>query len=280
MIHLGLSTEVNDVTAEQKDSRPSLVTPLPASSNLQSSPKPKISFDQTHPNLLLHTASLLPREPAGQASTSVFETDPTGLAAEQFRLMQRRLLNVRPTGGSVLLTSPGAGDGKSFNAHNLAWAFAEAAQPTLLLDLDFRRPSQAKCFRSSPPVSIAAVLTGKETPEAALFRIDGTSLFFIGLQKSAANPVGLLRSAQLQQLMTWARRNFTWVVMDAPPILPISDVEELLPSADIVLMVVRERVTERAMLERAAERLGKRLDYMIFNDVTFSAAYGYGYGYN
>jgi len=210
----------------------------------------------------------------------VFEAAPSSLAAEQFRLMQRRLVNYAPKGGLVLLTSPGAGDGKSLNTHNLAWALAEAGHNTLLLELDLRRPTQATYTRSQAPLSVADVLSGNVAPEDAVRRISGLPLFYIGLEKPAANPTRLLRSKNLRQLLTWARQNFTWVIIDGPPVLAIADVEEILPSVDLVLMIARERVTPKAMLQRAAERLGTRLDFIIFNDVDMSGAYGYGYGYN
>ncbi len=236
------------------------------------------------PALQLATVPLLTRAPLPhdgkqEFCASVFESDPAGLAAEQFRLMQRRLTNVRPAGGSVLLTSPGAGEGKSLNAHNIAWALAEAKHDTLLLELDLRRPSQSKYFRVHPAESISSVLSGDATSSSAVRRMADVPLYFIGQDSPVSNPTGLLRSDALRELISWALRNFAWVVVDAPPILPIADVEELLPVVDLVLMIVRERTTPRLMVKRAAERLGSRLNYVILNDVVLSTAYGYGYSY-
>ena len=227
----------------------------------------------------------LPRAPLEhparpETAASVFECDPAGLAAEQFRLMQRRLANLRPDGGSVLLTSPGTGDGKSLNAHNLAWALAEANHNTLLLELDLRRPSQAKYLRANPDESIVSVLNGSATSASAVRHVGDAPLYFIGQGYPVQNPSALLRSDALRELMSWALRNFAWVVVDAPPVLPIADVEELLPIIDLVLLVVRERATPRGVVQRAAERLGNRLNYLIFNDVALSSTYGYGYAYS
>ena len=241
---------------------------------------PKVLVGKAGGDSVLDAVPFITRDAKVHRGSSVFELDPSSVAAEQFRLMQRRLTNVRPTGGSVLLTSPGPGDGKSLNAHNLAWALAETGQSTLLLELDFRRPSQARYFGSPPPVSLDTVLTERLAPQTCLCRIPETALYFAGLSNPCAHPVELLRSTQLGELLTWSKRHFTWVIMDVPPVLPVADVEELLPSADIVLMVVRERGTPRAALARAGDRLGKQLDFLIFNDVTFSDVYGYGYRYD
>jgi Mrp family chromosome partitioning ATPase len=213
---------------------------------------------------------------AGRA-TNVFEHDSSGVAAEQFRLMQRRLTNLRPLGSSILLTSPGAGEGKSFNAHNLAWALAEFGHDTLLLELDLRRPTQTSYIGAEPSRTVVDVLKGKSTPDEAIFRIAPVPLFFLGLPRAASNPTALLRSKELPPLMKWAQQRFKWVVVDGPPILPVADVEELLPSVDLVLLVARERVTPAASLQHAADRLGKRLNFVIYNDVKTSSAYGYGY---
>jgi len=191
--------------------------------------------------------------------------------------MQHRLSNVRPSGGSVLITSPGAADGKSLNAFNLAWALAEAGNSTLLLELDMRRPSQSRHIPTLPPHSLVDVLTGETTALSAVRRLSDVPLFYLGLNKPASKPVKLLRSQALQDLQCWARQTFSWVIMDGPPVLAVSDIEEIMPGADLVLLVVRERGTSRTMLERTVEHLGERLNFVIYNNVSISGHYGYGY---
>jgi Mrp family chromosome partitioning ATPase len=224
------------------------------------------------------TVKSIPRlEPSGPRKAqehSVFHADPYGAAAEQFRLMQRRLCNLRPAGGTVLLTSPGLGDGKSFNAYNLAWALAEAGHSTLLLDLDLRRPSLGRYLPARPPQDVTDVLSGDVPCLSAVRRIHDLPLFFLGLDKPASRPVRFLRSKKLSELIRWAGQTFDWVIIDGPPVLAVADVEELLPKVDLTLMVVRERGTPRAMLERAADRLGDRLSFVIYNDTVLYDTYG------
>jgi len=235
-----------------------------------------------HKEALLNAASGLDEikriDSNGKArEISVFEADPNGIAAEQFRLMQHRLSNVRPSGGSVLVTSPGAADGKSLNAFNLAWALAEAGNNTLLLELDMRRPSQSRHIPTPPSSGLVDVLTGATTALSAVRRLSDVPLFYLGLNKPASKPVKLLRSQALRDLQTWARHTFSWVIIDGPPVLAVSDIEEILPGADLVLLVVRERGTPRTMLERTVEHLGERLNFVIYNNVSISGHYGYGY---
>ncbi|MEZ2345753.1 CpsD/CapB family tyrosine-protein kinase [Terriglobus sp. RCC_193] len=205
---------------------------------------------------------------------SVFHVDPYGAASEQFRLMQRRLSNLRPAGGTVLLTSPGIGDGKTMNANNLAWALAEAGHSTLLLELDLRRPGLHRYMPENPPHDLNDVLLGEISGLSAVRRLHELPLFYLGVNKPATRPIRLLRSKKLTELIQWASQTFSWVIIDGPPVLAVSDVEEILPRVDLALMVVRERGTPRAMLERAAERLGERLNFVIYNDTLLSDSYG------
>jgi Mrp family chromosome partitioning ATPase len=248
----------------------------------QSNPHSERTVEQAqHPSspvLDLSSVPTLTRRKPLDREDSVFESDPEGVAAVQFRLMQRRLVNVYEQGGLLLLTSPGMGDGKSLTAHNLAWALAEAGHETLLLELDLRRPSQTRRLGASPHISICDVLAGRATPKDALRKLDGLPLGFIGLDRPAQDPVSLLRSSAMPHLLSWAKNNFSWVVIDAPPILPVADVEELLPSVDLVALVVRERVTPNRLVQRAVERLGDRLGFTILNDTRLSESDGYRYG--
>jgi Mrp family chromosome partitioning ATPase len=246
--------------------------PRPFSTNMHSAYGPAASLD-------LNRFPALTRSRRWDQNSSVFEVDPEGVAAVQFRLMQRRLTNQYRSGGLLLITSPGPGDGKSLTAQNLAWAFAEAGSKTLLLELDMRRPTQARRFGATLLMGTADILSGKASPLDVLRRVEGVPLGFIGLEHPAKDSISLLRSDALPKLLSWAKSAFTWVVIDVPPILPVADVEELLPSVDLVALVVRERVTPRRLASRAVERLGIRLDFTILNGSQLSEADGYGYSY-
>jgi Mrp family chromosome partitioning ATPase len=246
----------------------------------QSTIAARSTSNQSDTNNWLNMVPKLERTQHRHRTNLVFESDADSRAGEQFRLMQHRLTVARPTGGVVLITSPGTEDGKSLNCQNLAWALAEAGHKTLLLDLDLRRPALLAALCGVCPQNIEQVLKGEVTPEAAIRSLGDLPLYFIGLDKPVSKPVPLLRAPELSNLLKWARDNFQWIVLDAPPVLPVADVEQLLPSADLVLMVVRERVTRRAAAQRAAEMLGEHLSSLIFNDVTMSIAAGYGANYD
>ena len=200
----------------------------------------------------------------------------TFMAAEQFRYMQRKLTQIMPNGGVVLLSSAVQGEGKSFNACNLAYALAEAGNSTLLLDLDLRRPAQVRELVLDDG-RLLDVLAGKKQPADVAVRMPGVPLSVLGTRDAVAEPVDLLRSAGLANTIAWARKNVRWTIVDGPPVLPLADSEELLLHVDLVLLVARERVTPTGALKRAMERLGERLNFVIYNDAAPVEAYGYGY---
>ena len=173
----------------------------PSTESQQRSPQiPKSSLlggSVEHPameSLLDAIPTLKPALNGRDHEESIFETDPYGVPVEQFRLMRRRLCNLRPEGGTVLITSPGPGDGKSLNANSIAWALAEAGHSTLLLELDLRRPSQHRFLQGRPLYGLVEVLSGEVAPGEAVTRIAKSPLFYLGLDKPAPKSVKLLRS--------------------------------------------------------------------------------------
>ena len=188
------------------------------------------------------------------------------LAAEQFRLMAGRLHANHPTGGAFLVTSPVPADGKTFTALNLAFALAERTR-TLLLELDLRRPSLKRVLGVESSVTdLASVLRGSSKPETVVYQISGTQLS-VGLANESCGVVrAALQGDGLRQLVAWGRERFHWVVVDAPPVVPISDVSEIAPLCDFVTLVVRARHTPAPILRRSIAVLGRRLRYSILND--------------
>lgn len=188
------------------------------------------------------------------------------LIAEQFRLVAGRLNSAHPSGGTMLLTSPVPEDGKTLTATNLSFALAERAR-VLLLELDLRRPSLKKLLGlDSSATRIASVLRGELLPEAGTCAIANTRLSVLLADEPLADVREALQGEGLRQLLQWAKKRFQWVVLDMPPVLPISDVSELAPLSDFAVLVVRARHTPVPVLQRSIAALGARLRYSILND--------------
>ena len=208
----------------------------------------------------------------------VFISDPGGVAAEQYRIMRRKLVERYPTGGVVLVTSPGSGDGKTLTSTNLAWCLAETGVPTLLAEMDLRNPSVAKLLGYQCESSgIELLLAGQEEPEAVVRQVNRMRFHVAAAGRITPNPVDLLAGRHLRDMIAWARQNYKWVVLDSPPLFPLADALELASMSDFTLLVVRARVSPRILVEKAIESLGPHLQQVIMNEGTECADSSYRY---
>ena len=184
---------------------------------------------------------------------------PDSFAAEQYQALRlkiewlRRVQNVHV----VAISSPGLGDGKTVTAINLAGAHAECDR-VLLIDADLRRPSigsQLGLDESGAP-GLANALSDERLELTDLVRrIEGLP-FAVVLAGVPSAPVHeLFRSARLDLLLQEARRQFDLVVMDTPPLIPVSDPAVLARAIDGMLVVVAANDTPRKLLEESLNLL-------------------------
>jgi capsular exopolysaccharide synthesis family protein len=211
-------------------------------------------------------------------SRLVFLTEPTGLAAEQYKMLRRRLCNLRPQGGAMLITSPNPGEGKTLTSVNLAWCLAEAGHQTCLIDLDFRAPGISPTLGYSfEEDGVEDVLTGQRTISQAVRQIGGRSLFVLGIKNRMASPGELLSSSSLTPLLADLRATFQWVILDIAPVIPMADVAEVLPYVDGALMVIRAGRTNKSMVAPSIGILGSKLWGVVVNDSLINGKSYYGY---
>lgn len=215
---------------------------------------------------------------ASDESRLVFQSEPNGLAAEQFRLLRRTLATEFESGAVLLITSPAMGDGKTLTSINLASCLAESGQPTLLIEADIRRPSLRQILGSAvEPPGVEDVLARDVEPRRAVHGIKELNLYAAIVTRIPYNPAQLIGGPGVKQFLAWARENFLWIVLDAPPTLPAADVSELLPFADAAALVVRAQSTPRELAKQSVEILGKHLRGVIFNEVTVDSNPHYRY---
>jgi Mrp family chromosome partitioning ATPase len=213
---------------------------------------------------------------AREESRLVFQTDPNGFAAEQFRMLRQTLRQEFPTGGALMITSPGMGDGKTVTSFNLCTSLAQSGAPTLLVEMDIRRPRSREILgRSIAQPGLEDALAGKVEPGKVVYWIKELNLHAAVVAKIPENPSSLLGG--MRCFLEWARKHFVWVVLDAPPVLPTADVPELLPLVDAAVLVIRAQTTPRDLSKRAIEILGKGLRGVIFNEVTVDTNPHYRY---
>lgn len=183
---------------------------------------------------------------------------PSSAVAESFRtLLTSVVLSTAPQPPQVLLmTSSTAGEGKTVTSLNLAIALAQRGEPTLLIDADLRHPSIGKSLNLVNGTGLATYLTGAHDIETALRDFPPVpTLWAMPAGPTPPNPAQLLSSAAMEAMLRELRKRFKFVVIDSPPVLPVTDAMILSTLADGVVFVIESGVTVRGAVTRARKIL-------------------------
>jgi protein-tyrosine kinase len=193
-----------------------------------------------------------------QDSKLVCLTAQESFGAEKFRFLGvrlRQLQQSRPL-KKLLITSTIPEEGKSTVAANLATILARRQQPKiLLLEGDLRRPSLAKQFGLGIIPGLSEWLQGELRPIQHIYRLEGPNLWLLPAGRPPENPLELMQSGRLSELLNQLSTWFDWIIIDSPPILPLADTSVWARLADGILLVTREGTTKRGMLQRGLQAL-------------------------
>jgi len=184
-------------------------------------------------------------------------SEPSSAGAEAFRRL--RAVLAPPPGSStartILFASAKSGEGKSFCALNYAASLAMQGHRTLLLDADLRRPglSREHLVGAVEDSGLGGYLAGKIDPAEACFTTPLPNLYMMSSGPMRADAAELLAGTRFPALLEDAYRWFDRVVIDAPPVLSVSDCLAVTRYADRTCLVVRDRGSDRRELKRGAD---------------------------
>jgi len=209
--------------------------------------------------------------------------DPQSSPSEQYAILSLKIQQwMNQSGGRVLLvTSAAGGEGKSVTAVNLSLALSSSTEGrVLLVDGDLRRPEVHNHLGLSPAKGFSDLLL-RPDGDVNSYTTKFQNLYVIGGGPEPVNPVGLLASRRAAEIFAHLRKEFQFIVLDSPPIVPIADSHILAGLADGVVIVVRARSTPRELFRRAIESLGSsNVLGVVLNDVEYGdTRYGYAYEY-
>ncbi|MFC4397148.1 MULTISPECIES: polysaccharide biosynthesis tyrosine autokinase [Micrococcaceae] len=157
----------------------------------------------------------------------------------------------------ILVTSPMTSDGKSTVASNLAVTMAATGEPVVVVDGDLRRPRIAGAFNLVPGVGVTNVLSGQaQLVDVIQAPTVLSNLSIVGSGPTPPNPSELLGTNAMKQLLSTLAAGAT-VLIDAPPLLPVTDAAVLSSAADGVIVVARAGQTTRDEFERSLRALQK-----------------------
>ena len=211
---------------------------------------------------------------------------PGAAISEAFRALRTSVLlsTAEHPPQVLLITSSQPSEGKTSTSLNLAAALAQKGSRVLLVDSDLRRPGLAKALNLPNTKGLSGILTGAyEFDDTLAQKVEGLEgLFLLSSGPRPPNPAELLCSMKMEQLLARLRQGFDHVIIDSPPILPITDATILSSLVDGVIMVVESDATSRAALHRACrvmEHSGGKILGTVFNKVDARRDGYYGYRY-
>jgi len=212
---------------------------------------------------------------------------PSATASESFRDVRTGLFfrsNVDDI-KTILFTSPSPGDGKSTTTANIAISIAQAGKKVCLIDADFRRPRVHQYFGQELSPGLLGVLSGEmELDDAIQPCALQNDLFLMPAGGRPSNPGELVTSEEFRNLIEALREKFDYVLIDSPPVLPVSDPATIASIVDGVYLVTRIRKGVKLTSQKAKEtldRVGANWMGVIVNGVDENphySEYGYQYG--
>jgi capsular exopolysaccharide synthesis family protein len=208
-----------------------------------------------------------------------------GVVTEAYRTLRSSLLfnRERDHGNIILLTSSIPQEGKSTTAINLARALAESGEPTLVVDFDLRRSSVHSHLRLYREPGLSDYCSREMKLELVMQSTKEPNLSAVTSGKLPPNPPALIGSTAVKRFLEECRERFTWILLDAPPIVSVTDPLLLAKIADMVLMVVRYNQVDRKLARRsliALRRTDARVVGVVLNGIDpKSDSYHYYYSY-
>ena len=184
--------------------------------------------------------------------------DPRSFEAEQYRVLRYVVETLRKGANLqvVAVTSPGVGDGKTTTAINLAGALAQSVDArVLLVDIDIRRPAVARQLglASSKRSLVTTLLDASLTLGNVVERLGHFNLSVLPAGGPAVAPYEALKSPRLEALFDEARQCYDYIVLDAPPFLPVPDCRVIAKCVDGFITVVKAHRTRRGELAQTLD---------------------------
>lgn len=204
--------------------------------------------------------------------------------AESFRQLRTNLqfAHVSHKSKTVLVTSSLPGEGKSTTATNLAIAMAESGQTVVLVDADLRRPMVAEYLGLDRHAGLTTALVGNAPVEELLQPWGANQLYILASGQVPPNPSELLGSHPMKQLILKLEDMFDAVVIDAPPLLPVTDAAVLAQQVGGVILVVGAQKVRTQEVEKSLSALSMvqaDLLGLVLNRVPGRGPDSYAYNY-
>ena len=210
--------------------------------------------------------------------------DPHGLRAEAYRSVRTNLqfLGLDQGHRAIVVTSSIPGEGKTTTSLHIAHTLAASGERVLVIDADLRRPKIASYLNVEGAVGLTTVLIGDASLEDVVQPHGTVNLDVLASGPIPPNPAELLGHPRMAKLIAAASERYDTVIIDSPPLLPVTDAAVLSRLSDGMLVVVGAGTVKRPELGNALaslERVDARVLGLLLNRVRERDADTYGYRY-
>ncbi len=209
-------------------------------------------------------------------------TNPRSPVSEAYRTLRTNLefSSLDKPIKTMVVTSPGLGEGKSTTLANLAVTLAQAEKEVILVDCDLRRPSQHEIFGLSNGVGLTTmVVDDGAMKEPPLLDTGVAGLRLLPSGPLPPNPSELVGSRRMAEIISLLAERSDIALFDAPPVVAVTDAAVLASRVDGVLLVIKAGATKRDHAQRAKallEKVNAHLLGVVLNDIKMDTSY-YGY---
>jgi polysaccharide biosynthesis transport protein len=218
------------------------------------------THDDVEKRLGLPFLGLIPysRHKKGTPIYAPLMSPDVSLTSEAFRNLRTMIGFTAASKGEsiILVTSSVQEEGKSFVATNLAVILSQLGQKVLIVDGDLRRPRLHRTLQASNEIGLSDILAGNlPDPQRAVQRTEIPHLDVVTCGQRPPNPAELLNTERLPEFIAWARARYTRVIIDCPPVFPISDVLLWGHHVEPLVFVTRFGRTRVPLIRTALARL-------------------------
>lgn len=184
-------------------------------------------------------------------------TNGASPAAEAFRKMRTNLTYTRVDNPAriLLVASSRAGEGKTTVALNLAKALVETGKRVVVVDADLRRPATHARLGLVNTVGLTTWIAGEAALEGLLQRVGSDDLFLLASGPLPPNPAEILGANRTQEAIVSLAKSFDHVIIDSPPVLPVTDAVVAAQWSDGVVVVVEHGKTKVSAVGHVRDQL-------------------------
>jgi len=214
----------------------------------------------------------------------MFTLDNESYFAESIRSARTVLESKFSKHKSFLITSSNPSEGKTTFAFNLALSL-EKANKVLFIEGDLRRPTVLNRFMGfeGKKFGLSEIISGTAEFQEVIHEIPGTKLNIITAGEVKVDLSDVVTKDQLKKFFDTLKIEYDFIIVDSPPVQPVSDTLLLVQAVDYNFFIIRSEQTKTGSLMSSVKKIknvGAKIDGIILNDVdTTSGGYGYGYGY-